>query len=231
MNNKLVVAIVILLSVGVFAWLVDYGWAHRYGSPETYELRGSPVLAVDYRSEQLDLNSDVTCDKVWQDLRGIEVDLHHQVTERPWPKGSTPSIKVQAFHNGRVIYFRLVWDDDAANSKLSIDDFSDSCAVAVPIDSSAPARSIMMGFSSPVNIWHWKASKDAQYWDKQSDVPNTAADYYYPFEKEELLSAVAPELASAVTDLVADRVGSFRPKDVQMVQGRGSVGGRRGAGV
>jgi hypothetical protein len=31
MNNKIIVAILILVSLGVFIWLVDYGWKHRYG--------------------------------------------------------------------------------------------------------------------------------------------------------------------------------------------------------
>ncbi len=222
MNNKLAVAIVILLSVGVFAWLVDYGWAHRYGSPEAYELRSSPVLAVDYRSGQLDLNSDVASDKVWQDLRSIEVDLHHQVTEQPWPKSVTPAVTVQAFHNGTDIYFKMTWQDDCPNSEVSLDSFADGCAVAVPLDVNAPPASIMMGFTSPVNIWHWRADKDVEYWEKKEYARPASADFTYPFEQEEILSVTSAPLESAVADLVAQRAGSLTDKPVQAVQGRGA---------
>ncbi|MHC4511594.1 MAG: ethylbenzene dehydrogenase-related protein [Planctomycetota bacterium] len=221
MNNKIVVGIVILISVGVFAWLVDYGWTHRYGSPETYELRGSPVLAVDYRSERLDLKSDAASDKVWQDLPGIEVGLNHQVTEQPWPKSVTPTVTVQTFHNGRDIYFKMTWEDDRPDSAVSVDSFTDGCAVAVPIDANAPPASIMMGFTSPVNLWYWQADKDAQYWEKKEYVRPGHADYTYPFEQQEILSITTVPLDSAVADLVAQRAGSLTDKPVQAVQGRG----------
>lgn len=221
MNNKLVVAIVILLSVGVFAWLVDYGWTHRYGSPETYELRSSPVLAVDYRSEQLDLNSDVTSDSVWQDLRGVEVNLHHQITEQPWPKSLTPTVTVQAFHNGTDIYFKITWQDDRPDSEVSLDGFADGCAVAVPLDVNAPPASIMMGFTSPVNIWHWRADRDVEYWQKKEYVRPASADFTYPFEQEEIFSVTTAPLESAVADLVSQRAGSLTDKPIQTVQGRG----------
>ena len=55
MNNKTIVAIIILITVGVFAWLADYGWKHRYGSPETYETIEPHSLAVGYRPEKLAL--------------------------------------------------------------------------------------------------------------------------------------------------------------------------------
>ena len=224
MNNKIVVAIISLISIAVFCMLAQYGWTHRYGAPKTREPVGPKSVAVAYDSTDLALESADLTNPVWQKLETADVNLFHQVSEKPWPTGTTPSVAVQAFHNGKEIYFRLTWQDDAPNNTLSLDNFADGCAVAMPIDSTAPLRSIMMGFSSPVNIWHWKADKDAGFWDnkKYESPASDNADFRYPFEEEEVLSVVAPKMTSAVTDLLAARAGSLTPKESQIVQGRGA---------
>ncbi|MHC4266199.1 MAG: hypothetical protein ACYSUK_09735 [Planctomycetota bacterium] len=58
MNNKVVVLIIILISLAVFVWLVDYGWRYRYGSPQTYEVIEPNVLAVTYKTTEIDLQED-----------------------------------------------------------------------------------------------------------------------------------------------------------------------------
>ncbi|MHC4293752.1 MAG: ethylbenzene dehydrogenase-related protein, partial [Planctomycetota bacterium] len=194
----------------------------RYGSPQTYEVIEPDVLTVTYKTAQVDLQEDDISVGIWQDIPALELNLYHQVSERPWPKGHTPSINVQAFHNGKDIYFKMTWEDEQADTTISVDRFVDGCAIAVPIDRNAPVRSIMMGFSSPVNIWHWQADKNLQYWDKQTNVPSVDTDFTYPFEEQEILSVIIPELTSAVSDLVAQRAGSLTRKDTQKVQGRGS---------
>ncbi|MHC4070990.1 MAG: ethylbenzene dehydrogenase-related protein [Planctomycetota bacterium] len=220
MNNKVIV-IVILISVGIFAGLVSYGWSHRYGSPETYKLQDAPLLKVSYQPRQLALKSGGLSDGVWRDVPGVEVKLHHQATEKPWPKGLTPLVKVQAFHNGTDIYFKMTWPDDRPDSVVSVQGFPDGCAVAVPMETDAPLRSIMMGFSSPVNIWHWQADKDIQFWENRDAEPTVRSDFRYPFEQEEILSVTTPELKSAVADMLAQRAGSLTDKTAQRVQGRG----------
>lgn len=222
MNNKIIVAIIILISLGIFVWLVDYGWKNRYGSPETYQEIPMVTLAVNYQDVDLDLNVSQTFDApVWQKLPIVELALSHQITEKPWPKGLIPAVKVQAFHNGKDIFFKMTWEDDQADTTVSVDTFTDGCAVAVPLDSETPVRSIMMGFSSPVNIWHWKADKDLQYWHSNPNLQAVSSDFNYPFENQEILSVSVPELTSAVTDLLAQRAGSLTRKDNQIVQGRG----------
>jgi cytochrome c oxidase subunit 2 len=221
MNSKIVVLIIIVLSAGVFAWLADFGWSHRYGSPQSYVTIEPPLLAVGYRSEELALQPDDITADLWQDVPGIDLELKHQVTERPWPSGHTELVKVQALHNGKDIYFKMTWKDDQKDASLSLDKFSDGCAVAVPVDANAPVRSIMMGFSSPVNIWHWQAVKDVQYWEGKTDLPQAYSDFVYPFEQEEILSVSVPEVTSAVTDLLSERAGSLTRKQRQIVQGRG----------
>ncbi len=221
MNNKISIAIVILLTLGIFGWLVNYGWQNRYGSPETYDIVESKVLSVSYHAEELYLKETDVFAPIWQQIPSTEVTLHHQITERPWPKGLTPVVQVQAFHNGKEIYFKMSWKDDTANATAEVDSFVDGCAVAVPIDVDAPVRSIMMGFSSPVNIWQWQANKDMKFWEGKTGVEDAYVDFVYPFEKEEILSVSNPELKSAVTDLVAQRAGSLTAKENQIVQGRG----------
>ena len=221
MNNKITITIIILLALGVFAWLVDYGWQNRYGSPETYEITESDVLSASYHAEDLALEETDVFAQIWQNIPGIEVTLTHQITEKPWPKGLTAAVQVQAFHNGKDIYFKMTWEDDHPDTVALVDTFVDGCAVAVPMDADAPLRSIMMGFSSPVNIWQWQANKDMQYWQGKTEIEDVDVDFVYPFEQEEILSVSAPELKSAVTDLVAQRAGSLTSKQKQMVQGRG----------
>ncbi len=112
MNNKIIVAIIILVTLCIFAWLVDYGWQNRYGSPETYQVREPYSLAVGYHAEDLALEEAGIFAPIWQTLPGLEVVLKHQITERPWPQGLTEMVKVQAFHNGKDIFFRMSWKDD-----------------------------------------------------------------------------------------------------------------------
>jgi DMSO reductase family type II enzyme heme b subunit len=221
MNNKIIIAIVILLTVGIFVWLVNYGWQNRYGSPETYEVIVPEALTVGYYAEGLALKEADIFDQIWKKTPGIEVTLNHQITEKPWPKGLTPAVQVQAFHDGKDIYFKMTWEDDHADSVKLIDTFVDGCAVAIPIDTDAPVRSIMMGFSSPVNIWQWQANADMRFWQKKTGAEDVYADFVYPFEDEETLSVSNPELKSAVTDMLAQRVGSLTSKNNQIVQGRG----------
>ncbi len=93
MNNKTVVAIVILLTVCVFAWLADYGWKHRYGSPETYETIEPNLLDVGYRPQKLGLEQGDVFAAIWQDVPSVEVALTPQMTESPGPRDcSTPSM-------------------------------------------------------------------------------------------------------------------------------------------
>jgi heme/copper-type cytochrome/quinol oxidase subunit 2 len=89
------------------------------------------------------------------------------------------------------------------------------------MEADAPLRAIMMGFSSPVNIWHWQADKDIQFWEDREAAPTIRSDFRYPFEQEEILSVTTPELKSAVADMLAQRAGSLTNKTVQRVQGRG----------
>lgn len=221
MSNKIIVIVIILIAVGVFAWLADYGWKHRYGSPETYETIQPHSLTVGYRPEKLSLEQEDVFAEIWKNLPSVDVELAHQITEKPWPRGLVESVSVQAYHDGSDIYFKMTWKDDQADTSVTVDAFPDGCALATPIDANAPVRSIMMGFSSLVNIWHWRADKDVEFWQTKDEEPQVVVDFRYPFEKEEILAVSDPKLESAVSDLLAQRAGSLTPKESQVVQGRG----------
>lgn len=221
MNNKIIVAIVILLTVCVFTWLANYGWQHRYGSLETYETIEPNLLQVGYRSQKLGLEQSDVFAEIWQSVPSVEVALTPQMTEKPWPKGLLSAVKVQAFHDGSDIYFKMTWQDDQADTSVAVDAFPDGCAMATPVDADAPVRSIMMGFSSVVNIWHWRADKDAEFWQTKEPEEELVVDFTYPFEQEEIFIVSIPTLESAVSDLLAERAGSLTMKEAQAVQGRG----------
>jgi plastocyanin len=218
MNDRIKVAVIGLVSVGLFAALVYYGWTYRHGSPQTYEVKDARVLAVPFQPKPLPLDP---ADAAWQDVPGLDVDLMPQMTQQPWTTGRTPAVRVQALHDGGDIYFRLTWQDDTPNRTLSVDSFADGCAVAVPLDPVAPVRSIMMGFSSPVNIWHWQAHKGTQAQQDTAACPPAPPDYAYPFEDRETLPISKTPADLAVRDLLAQRPGSLTPKARQIVQGEG----------
>ena len=119
-------------------------------------------MVAPYKPIDIDLKSGIS-DELWQDIPKIRIKLFHQITERPWLEGVIPYVEAQAFHNGDDIYFRMIWEDDSADKTLAVDKFADGCAIVSPIDSNAPLLSIMMGFSSPVNMWHWRADNDSRY--------------------------------------------------------------------
>jgi len=149
MKDRMKLALVGLAAVGIFAGLVQYGWTHRYGSPETYELQQPGALAVPFQPKSLKLDPG---DSAWQNVPGMEVRLMPQMSQQPWTTGLTPAVRVQAFHDGSDIYFRLVWQDDVPNRMLSMDGFADGCAVAVPLDTAAPVGTPIKLPAKPINI-------------------------------------------------------------------------------
>jgi DMSO reductase family type II enzyme heme b subunit len=81
------------------------------------------------------------------------------------PYGAATSMQVGALHNGKEIFFRMVWDDDTANGKIGdINQFVDGAAVMFPLVPEAPL--IGMGTAGqPVNTWYWRAD-----WEQPTNV-------------------------------------------------------------
>jgi hypothetical protein len=133
-----------------------------------------------------------------------------------------PKILVKAFHNQKDIYFYLSWSDDTEDRVHARNQFSDACALMLPLGKESQAPSIMMGFIGRANIWHWKASQDREFWYNEYYQSGAYADFHYPFEEQELFVVSKDIPQSAVNDLLAIRIGTVTPKENQnAVEGRG----------
>lgn len=76
------------------------------------------------------------------------------------PYGRLPSMQASALHNGKAIFFRLVWEDDSVNAAIAdIDQFVDAAGVLFQVGPDA----LLLGMGSkgnPVNAWYWRADWD-----------------------------------------------------------------------
>lgn len=129
--------------------------------------------------QRVDAKSDELRDPaspLWQRARGNTVVLsptpldmqpteYVRVSWRGRPYGVLSKMRVNALHNGREIFFRLIWQDDSADGKIAdIDQFWDAAAVLFPVAPDAPL--IGMGMrGKPVNAWFWRAD-----WERPKNV-------------------------------------------------------------
>jgi len=215
------VVLIALVPVVGFVGLLSYGLRHARGVPTVAEPPGRLVVRVPSLARELDLSKGVDL-SAWKDLTPVRVDLVYQVTIQPWSKKLVPWIEVRAFRNAQDIYFYLSWPDEAPDQTLGPATFSDGCAIMFPLDPNVQPSSILMGFLGRSSIWHWKASRDAAFWQKPppgAELPY--ADYYYPFEDQETLPVSMGDPQLPVVDLLAVRIGTVTPKSRQIVVGRG----------
>lgn len=218
--KKALVILICLLLLFSFGTLVYYALTHSRGIPTQIEKLERVILEAPFIDKEMDLTKGTSLD-VWDSISGKEVKLMYQVMVLPWPKVVVPSVSVKAFHNQKDIYFHLSWKDDTEDRDLGMNKFSDACAIMFPLDDKAQPSSIMMGFIGRANIWQWKASQDKEYWLEIHPQTQAHADYYYPFEEDETLIVSKTIPKSAVSDLVAIRVGTVTPKETQSIEGRG----------
>lgn len=221
-TKKTILAIAIP-AIAAFLVLTYYGLTHARGEPVPVVIPPRPVVEVPFIAKSLDLSKGLS-PADWAAVPSKEIELTYQVLILPWGKGPVPAVTVKAFHNGQEVYFYLTWKDDTEDRLLGVGKFSDAAAVMFPLADDAPPSTLMMGFAGKpgANIWHWKASQDREFWQKQT--PETAAayaDWYYPFEAQELFPIARPAVQSAVSDLLAVRPTTLTPKENQWVQGRG----------
>ena len=219
---KKTVYFITFVLLAAFAGLVYYGARHWRGVPVQIEKFETPVLNVAFMDKDIDLAQGLALE-VWQEIKPQEIKLMYQVTALPWPKikGLLPAITVKAFHSKENIYFYMSWPDDTEDRIHEITQFSDACAIMFPVEKDVQPHTIMMGFLGRVNIWQWKANQDREYWLKESPQTKAYVDYYYPFEDKELFPVSQHVTKFAVNDLLAIRVGTITPKDVQEVMGKG----------
>lgn len=219
--KRLIVTVISVILVTGFFLLVYYGLKHSRGIPVSLEETKRPVLEVPLIAKEIDLEKGIEED-FWDTLPNQEIKLLYQVMVLPWPKVVTPAVRVRAFHNSKDIYFYLKWQDDTEDRIIGTNKFSDARAIMFPLSKEAQTPTLIMGFLGRVNIWHWKATRDLEYWSKKEPAVTQAyTDFYYPFEEKETLRLSRELVSSAVSDLVAIRVGTVTPKEKQLIQGRG----------
>jgi len=76
---------------------------------------------------------------------------------------SVTSVAVQAFTDGKRVFFRLSWADDSADtSQEGPGRFLDGVALQFPLDKSQKTAVLMGNAGNRVNIWYWSADGKVQ---------------------------------------------------------------------
>lgn len=218
--KKSTVFIISVVLIGAFAALVTYGFKRPGGIPVIVEAPKKESLEVPFIDSSIDLSKGIGLDK-WNSLSSKEFELMYQLMVLPWGKSLVSPVTVKSFHNGKDIYFYVTWKDDTEDKEASLDAFPDASAVMFALSDDAAPSTVMMGFLGGANIWQWKADKDDAFWLKKLSKVNPYVDFHYPFEEEELFVVSKKKPQSAVSDLMAIRIGTITPKETQNVQGRG----------
>lgn len=220
-TKPIVIAITLVLTIA-FVALVYFGMTRARGAPVAVPPVKRPTLVSHYKTKSLDLTQGVALAD-WADIPGAEIELVYQVTIPPWSKGLIPALTAKSFHNDNEIYVYVTWKDGSENRALSVGEFSDAVALMFPLADNAPPSTLMMGFlgKQGVNVWHWKATQDKEFWSKESVSNDAYSDFCYPFEDQETLIVSKSALQSAVSDLIAVKVTTTTAKQTQNVQGRG----------
>lgn len=154
-------------------------------------------------------------------------------------------IRVKAITDGKMIAYRIEWEDTSKNDVKAPAEFHDACAVQMPMSWSAEPPSAQMGQpGQPVIISYWASSMQAIVDGRPFDIkhlyPNSSIDHYPfqapvldkdPAKKEEMEKLYAPAHAlgndlsaapkKAVQDLTAEGPGTLKPAPTTEANGKG----------
>lgn len=217
---KTTVYLIIAALAGGFSTLAYIGVRHSRGTPVANPAPETPVLPAPFLDADIQLASGVSLSP-WDALPGIQVELMYQVTVLPWARSLVSPLHVKAFHNGKELFLYLTWKDDSEDRQVGVNQFADAAAVMFPLGERIEPSTIMMGFMGRANLWHWKASRDRQFWENRPPRSEAYSDFYYPFEEQELFVVSQEKPTSAVAELLAERVGTVTSSPFQEVEGRG----------
>ncbi|GIW39834.1 MAG: hypothetical protein KatS3mg076_0411 [Candidatus Binatia bacterium] len=211
---------------------------------ERAEMRRFTILAK--RVERLPQHPD---DGLW--ARAPKVDLH--LMPLWWRPNRPETVTVRAVHDGKSIAFLLVWSDLTHDSTaMRPQDFRDAAAIQFATDRDPPFFA-MGSPGKPVNIWMWKAERQADlevtFQDLEKVYPNLGIDSYPNFLKSPLEQphrhaltldsdptfvtawgagniVADPTFASAAEDLWAEGFGTLRARSrsEQQVKAQGVYG-------
>lgn len=185
-------------------------------------------------------------DAAWGSAGEFTVSMLQQdmVDPRKLTQG-VAEIKVKAITDGKMIAYRIEWEDTSKNDVKAPAEFHDACAVQMPATWSAEPPSAQMGQpGQPVIISYWASSMQAIVDGRPNDLkhlyPNAQIDHYPfqapvldkdPAKKEEMEKLYAPAHAlgndvaaaptKAVQDLTAEGPGTLRPAATTAANGKG----------
>lgn len=143
--------------------------------------QGDTLLAA-YTAQELPTSS--LDSPLWQTTTALQIPLSAQQVAPPRLAGArVQSVTSRALHNGSQLAIMLEWSDSTEDaSTIGAQDFPDAAAVQFPLVEGPPF--FCMGQAGgDVNIWHWKADRQADLTDRQdmqTRFPNMYVDYY-PF--------------------------------------------------
>ncbi|MBK7844416.1 MAG: hypothetical protein IPJ71_12075 [Bdellovibrionales bacterium] len=151
---------------------------------------GSSGADILVKNVKTDLSKIFQDDSIWKDAKQEEVSLMAQPMVAPRPKTtSTPSLRVQAIHDGKWISFRLRWADKQRDEGGKTMEFSDGLAIQFPGNEGPPPPIFMGTKDNPVHIFHWRAQYqyDQEHGKKEmKDIyPNMNVDIY-PMEFKDM---------------------------------------------
>ncbi|MBI4575949.1 MAG: c-type cytochrome [Planctomycetes bacterium] len=109
------------------------------------------------RVEALPPDAEVTFDEAWAAQPATWIPLM-ALAQRA---GRAPGVLVQAIHDANRVAVRLTWEDATSDaSEARQEAFTDGAAVQLSAEA-APPLFAMGGPRGSVEIWHWKASRQA----------------------------------------------------------------------
>jgi len=166
--------------------------------------------------------------KAWDESLPITVPLTAQGGAYSAGGGSIPTISARALHHGDTLYVRVEWTDATADeSTARVQDFADAVAVEFPARAATSVPSICMGQADlGVNIWQWRADRQAGIPEVTEIHPNASVDGY-PSTDDLFFTAraagnpVANPALGAVQNLVSRTFGTLSPAASQQVLGEG----------
>jgi mono/diheme cytochrome c family protein len=181
-------------------------------------------------------------DSTWSQARPLYVAL----TPLWWTERRVEGLVVQALHDGSELALRFSWlDPTGDDSAVRHNEFRDAVAVQFSMSSDPPFYMGDKTASGGVNIWMWKADRQANILNSYRDVdtayPDRVVDYYPEpaFARADMqavdpehgaLSAHRPEFVTAwgAGNLVADP-NLTTPVECLSARGAGTLSGKPSA--
>lgn len=144
-----------------------------------------------------------------------------QTVTQPFRGGTTTAVSVKALHNGKVIAFRMEWEDENISEAWGPNVHRDATALMFPLDSQTPPSPFMGPEGGRVIIRQWKADWQAQLEGKET-YPSAYVDFVNP-EDAVLFGKIGnkPKRGTPVEELTAEGYGTLTPKTEQTVLGKG----------